>query len=244
MYRGLKMVLTFVLVFTLASCQSVIFAPNPASETLSFLQSIQNQDTQSLKELVRPNSRQLQTFVMSLENLRQSDSPAARAIIRKLNNLKIDECFASTETGLCYLSDGSQLILVRDGLGWKIDLDKSTLLEDHNRISQILEQSTWTPREVTIRFSRALLEKDVKEAQSLSTEDTAKMVPLLVERIAEKFPDPSNEEMAEVEAELQTMKCEIYLQQASCAPEKSSNFLPLVQIDGVWRVELRKGQDQ
>ncbi|HBS06419.1 MAG TPA: hypothetical protein DEA96_15735 [Leptospiraceae bacterium] len=230
--------------FSLASCQTIIFASNPAAETRGFLESIQNQDTQSLKELVRTRSRKLQTFVMTLENLRQSDSPAARAIVRKLNSLKIDECFAGPETGICYLNDGSQVILVRDGLGWQIDLDKSALLQDHSRISQILEQSTWTPREVTIRFSRALLQKDVKEAQSLSTEDTAKIVPLLVERIAEKFPDPSDEEMAEVEAELQTMKCEIYLQQASCAPEKSSKFLPLVQIDGVWRVELRKGPNQ
>ena len=97
-----------------------------------------------------------------------------------------------------------------------------------------------SPEDVAQKFGKAMLEGDVETAQDISTENAAKLMPLIIGMMSNKFGEMSDEEKEEALAELATMECDVEDEKAKCGPKGKSKSLELKKVDGDWKVDFNK----
>ena len=222
------------------SCQTFIIGLNPDSDSKAFLDSVKRLDTASLERMVTHDAKELESFITNLKKVKESSSAASRSHIQELQSVQISECFVGQVRAICLLNNGTELRLIKDGLSWKVDLSESTFIKQYNQDSRNLILAELTPREVAIEFARALLEGNAERCQSLGTEQTARLIPIVVEVVSSKLSEMTPEEMLDANAELETMECEVYLDQASCGPRGKNKSLKLLRVNGEWKVDFSK----
>lgn len=96
------------------------------------------------------------------------------------------------------------------------------------------------PEDVAIDFGKALLDGDVQAAQAASTEETAKLMPLIIGLASSQMGKMSDEEKKEALAELDTMECDVEGDIAKCGPKGKSKKFELKKVDGDWKVHIDK----
>ncbi len=100
-----------------------------------------------------------------------------------------------------------------------------------------------SPEDVAKEFGQAMLDGDVEAAQEVSTEEAAKLMPLIIGMMSSRVGEMSDEEKKEALAELDTMECKVEGEKAKCGPKGKSQSLELKQVDGEWKVDFnKKGQ--
>ncbi len=100
-----------------------------------------------------------------------------------------------------------------------------------------------SPEEVAIQFNEAMLDGDVEAAQDLSTEETAKLMPLIIGMMSSKIGEMGDEEKKAALEELATMECDVDGEKAKCGPKGKGKTMELQKVDGDWKVHInKKGQ--
>ena len=100
-----------------------------------------------------------------------------------------------------------------------------------------------TPEEVAIQFNEALLDGDVEAAQDLSTEETAKLMPLIIGFASSQTKNMSDEDKKKRLEAMETMECDAEGEKAMCGPKGQRKTVELQKVDGDWKVHInKKGQ--
>ncbi len=244
----MKKTLPLLMTVLLASCQTIRIGMNPAPDANAFLDALKNQDISAIKNSVASGSDvKNETLTKSLEKIQNSDSAASKSAKEKISKLEVVDCYMGSDRSICKLSNDSELVLKKDGLAWKVDLEESTFSDVFEKDMQSLFRAEQPPEYVTIQFTLALLEGNLEQAKEYSTDRTHLMLPLIVGMMSAAQQDQSEEQktkMDEARKELSSMACEVSGDRAECAPEGKEKSMSLVRDNGVWKVDFRKGGDE
>ncbi|MBI41882.1 MAG: hypothetical protein CMF59_19985 [Leptospiraceae bacterium] len=236
------MIRLFPLFFLLStmSCQTFLIGVSPENDSRTFLNALVLRDVDTLKRSVlSSDSKELDEVIRSIEMRKESYSYASRKMEEKLSSVEISECFLGSSSGLCNLSNGTQLVLKQDGLSWKVDLAGSTFVQHY--ISEFNKMTTGLdPEKVAIAFAHAMLNADLERTQELCTPNAAKLMPLIIEMMTGKLEEMSELEKKNARAELESMECEVTDDKARCGPRGKSKSLQLVREEGRWKITIEK----
>ncbi|MEQ8351017.1 MAG: hypothetical protein RH862_06005 [Leptospiraceae bacterium] len=233
-----------LLAFLLIGCQTITIGMNPAPDADAFLETIKQQDIASFNSRITSDVSSKKKVTESLEKLQNADSPASKQARDKVAELKIENCYMGSDRSLCKLNNDSELVLEKDGLGWKVNLKESSFTTRFSEDMQGLFRAEQGPEYVTQQFTIALLEGNLEQAREYSTSRTHMLLPLIVGMMSAAQQDQTEDQKLKIEEakqQLESMTCEVDGDKAQCAPEGKDKSMNLVRENGVWKVDFRKG---
>jgi hypothetical protein len=237
--------LATMLLFSLVSlnCKTITFGLNPAGDAGAFLDAVKQSDSEAVAlQVTESSAEELKALQDTLDQLQDSGDSNNEGQ-KYVNSLTLSECFVGSETGLCKLSNGTELLLQKSGLGWKVDLTGSTFQPAFQKDMAGMFRGDQSPEQVTIRFMTALLSGDLEQAQEYSTSRTHLILPLVMGMMTMAQANQSEEDRAKMEQakkDLETMKCRIDGDTALCAPQGKDEEMDLIRENGVWKVDMKK----